>query len=224
MARRTKAEAEATREALLDAAEQVFYDKGVARASLQEIARAAGVTRGAFYWHFSDKAALFRAMLDRVRLPFEELVETIAKPQPAPNTLETLRLVALAALEHAERPRLRRVHAIIIHRCEIFDDINPVAMVREIAETAFTDTLNYFEQAQRAGELRVGLDARTANWLFHSNMRGLIYSWHLDPDAFSLTETGSTLFDWLFATFADLQPPEVANDERRSVSRQRPRG
>ena len=40
MARRTKAEAEATRGQILDAAERVFYDKGVAHASLEDIAAA----------------------------------------------------------------------------------------------------------------------------------------------------------------------------------------
>ena len=44
MVRRTKEDADATRNSLLDAAERVFYEKGVARASLSEIARAAGAT------------------------------------------------------------------------------------------------------------------------------------------------------------------------------------
>ena len=44
MARRTKEDADATRNALLDAAEIVFHDKGVARASLSEIAQAAGTS------------------------------------------------------------------------------------------------------------------------------------------------------------------------------------
>ena len=65
MARRTKEDAEATRNALLDAAERVFYDKGVSRASLDDIAREAGTTRGAIYWHFKDKADLFNAMMER---------------------------------------------------------------------------------------------------------------------------------------------------------------
>ena len=57
MARRTKEEALATRHALLDAAERVFGRRGVARTSLVEIAEEAGVTRGAVYWHFKDKAS-----------------------------------------------------------------------------------------------------------------------------------------------------------------------
>ena len=50
LARRTKEDAFATRNSLLDAAEQVFYEQGVARASLNEIAQRAGATRGAVYW------------------------------------------------------------------------------------------------------------------------------------------------------------------------------
>lgn len=56
MARRTKEDACATRNSLLDAAEQVFYEQGVARASLNEIAQRAGATRGAVYWYFKWSA------------------------------------------------------------------------------------------------------------------------------------------------------------------------
>ena len=50
--RRTKEQAEQTRVAILEAAERLFLEKGVAQCSLEQIARAAGVTRGAVYWHF----------------------------------------------------------------------------------------------------------------------------------------------------------------------------
>ena len=62
MARRTKEEAEQTRNAVLTAASQVFLERGVARATLEEVAQAAGVTRGAVYWHFRDKVDLFLAI------------------------------------------------------------------------------------------------------------------------------------------------------------------
>src|ERR1700760_3364115 len=78
MARRTKDEAEQTRDAILDAAEKVFYKRGVARTSLDEIARAARVTRGAVYWHFKDKMELSEAMVERVFLPNEDMLEQLA--------------------------------------------------------------------------------------------------------------------------------------------------
>jgi TetR/AcrR family acrAB operon transcriptional repressor len=55
MVRRTKEEAAATRDSILDAAEILFAKNGVSRTTLQHIATAAGVTRGAIYWHFVDK-------------------------------------------------------------------------------------------------------------------------------------------------------------------------
>src|SRR5690606_18567469 len=71
MARRSKAEALETRETILDAAIEVFHQHGVARPSLTEVARLAGVTRGAVYGHFRNKADLFNALCDRIRLPAE---------------------------------------------------------------------------------------------------------------------------------------------------------
>ncbi len=64
--RKTKEEAQQTKEALLAAALEVFYQRGVSRASLHEIATAAGVTRGALYWHFKNKEDLFDALFQQV--------------------------------------------------------------------------------------------------------------------------------------------------------------
>src|ERR1700688_3142706 len=73
MVRRTKEEALETRNRILDTAEQVFVEKGVSNTSLAQLAEAAGVTRGAIYWHFKNKADLFDAMMSRVVLPMEEM-------------------------------------------------------------------------------------------------------------------------------------------------------
>ena len=67
MARRTKEDALATRHALLDAAERSFQVHGVARTSLAQIAEAAGLTRGAIYWHLKDKADLAKTLVDDCR-------------------------------------------------------------------------------------------------------------------------------------------------------------
>ena len=75
--RRTKEDAEKTRCAILAAAEQLFLERGVAHTSLEHIARHAGVTRGAVYWHFQNKAHLFHEMLNQVRLPLEPLAEQL---------------------------------------------------------------------------------------------------------------------------------------------------
>lgn len=59
MARKTKQQALETRQHILDVALRLFSQQGVSATSLAEIANAAGVTRGAIYWHFKNKSDLF---------------------------------------------------------------------------------------------------------------------------------------------------------------------
>ena len=81
MVRRTKEEAQETRSAILEAAERAFYERGVARTTLADIATLAGVTRGAIYWHFSNKADVVQAMLDS--LDDQDHKTDAAEEQPA---------------------------------------------------------------------------------------------------------------------------------------------
>src|SRR6187399_354387 len=105
MARKTKEQALATRERLLDAAQTLFREHGVTRTSLAEVATAAGMTRGAVYWHFKDKADLFRAMCDRATLPLDASFDQIdidSRADPL-GTLRTLSIAAMTSLATDER-------------------------------------------------------------------------------------------------------------------------
>ncbi|HEX5499739.1 MAG TPA: helix-turn-helix domain-containing protein [Thermomicrobiales bacterium] len=77
--RRTQAERrEATRQALIAAARAVFADRGYGDASTEEIARRAGVSRGALYHHFADKQALFQAVVEAIEAEISERVRLAA--------------------------------------------------------------------------------------------------------------------------------------------------
>jgi len=64
--KKTKEEAALTRRVLIDAALKVFSHQGYAQATLEEVAKEAGVTRGAIYWHFSNKFEIFYAVLQEL--------------------------------------------------------------------------------------------------------------------------------------------------------------
>lgn len=87
MARKCKEDAEKTRQAVLEAALDVFSEKGYAKATFDEIASRAGFTKGAVYWYFRNKADLVSALIveymERKRL---ELSPNI----PEGNTLDDL--------------------------------------------------------------------------------------------------------------------------------------
>ena len=193
MARKTKAEAELTRQRLLDAAEQLFCVHGVARTSLQDIAQAAGATRGAVYWHFDDKAALFRAMLERVTLPLEQALQQSTAPVPNGRpALARLVETLLAAMEVTVRdPQVRRVFEIATHKVEYVNGLEAIGRHRvEVTQRL----LKSIEQALRLDAERSGralsLPVEVAARGLHALVDGLFINWLLDPQAFDLVAVG----------------------------------
>ncbi|PSL16838.1 TetR family transcriptional regulator [Marinobacterium halophilum] len=193
MARRTKAEAAATREALIDAAEEMFMEHGVSRSSLEQIARHAGMTRGAVYWHFKNKADLFHAMLDRVRMPFQDLVDQVDAPTADQCPLEAIRLACIKGLARLEQPRHKRVHSILMYRCEFFSDIDPQAMQEEISHDTYAVLLKYFQLAHDRGQL--SLPAEAATDLLHATLSGLFYGWLRHTERYSIEAKGTVMIE-----------------------------
>lgn len=197
MARKTKAEAAATREALLDAAEEVFFAKGVARTSLEQIARHADLTRGAVYWHFKNKGDLFMALVERVRMPFQSLMEEVNNADPTISPLTAIQLACYAGLNRMEQPSHQRILSILLHRCEFFSDINPIQMQDEIADECFDEMLSVFQLAQQQQLLRDDLTPEVATRLMQAALGGLFHDWLRNPESFSLCERGGELIDKL---------------------------
>lgn len=198
MARKTKVEAELTRQRLLDAAEQLFCERGVAHTSLHDIAQAAGLTRGAVYWHFEHKADLFQAMMDRVTLPMKQALLQAAEPDPGgPRPLQRLVAALLAALEvTAGNPQVRRVLEIAVHKIEYVDGLEGVARHRsEVAQRlqqAMVQALRV-EAAHAGRALPLPLDVAARG--LHALVDGLLVNWLLDPSAFDLVEAGRQTLD-----------------------------
>ncbi|AYF32488.1 TetR family transcriptional regulator [Vreelandella alkaliphila] len=197
MARKTKAEAAATREALLDAAEEVFFAKGVARTSLEQIARHANLTRGAVYWHFKNKGDLFMALVERVRMPFQSLMEEVNNADPTISPLTAIQLACHAGLNRMEQPSHQRILSILLHRCEFFSDINPIQMQDEIADECFDEMLSVFQLAQQQQLLRDDLPPEVATRLMQAALGGLFHDWLRNPESFSLRERGGEIIDTL---------------------------
>lgn len=187
MVRRTKAEAQATRQSILDAAEALFQARGVSRTSLQDIAAAAGVTRGAVYWHFEDKGALFNAMMERVKLPLEETsarLEACEAIQP----LARLREMLVGTLSRiADDPQTHRVFEIATQKVEYSDEM---AGVRQRHRQAVQEHVATIARCLQRG----GLAPAQALGL-HALVVGLIHTWMLDPAAFALAPVGAEAID-----------------------------
>ncbi|TVR85539.1 MAG: TetR family transcriptional regulator [Spirochaetaceae bacterium] len=76
--RRTAEEAQQTRETVFKAGLRVFSQRGFEGATLADVAREAGVTRGAIYWHFRNKEAFFEEILGRLERFYEDLLRVLS--------------------------------------------------------------------------------------------------------------------------------------------------
>ncbi len=196
MVRRTKAQAAATRSLILDTAERVFEAHGVAGASLQQIAQAAGVTRGAIYWHFEDKAALFHAMMERIHLPLEESFQGLREAEPG-EPLKHLRATLVGALRQvAGDAQTQRVFGIAAHKVEYAGELGSL-QERHVSgrDACVADLERDLRQARRRGQIGKGTPTRAAALGLHALIDGLIHNWVLAPRGFDLVKVGTHALD-----------------------------
>ncbi|RZL56267.1 MAG: TetR family transcriptional regulator [Variovorax sp.] len=194
MARHTKEEALATRHRLLDAAELLFQAQGVSQTSLHQIAQQAGATRGAIYWHFKDKADLFNAMMERVKLPLEAaLQKSVAADQEPLAAVERMLVAALELM--TTDPQMRRVFEVATHKVEYTQDMQSVQL-RHLAsrDACVADFEKALRIAARRRHVRLAIPAAAAAQGLHALISGLIQNWLLDPGAFELVEAGRQSF------------------------------
>lgn len=187
MARRTKEEALATHHQLLDAAERVFAEKGVSRTSLHDIAQAAGVSRGAIYWHFKNKADLFNAMLERITLPMEDALHQIGSAAGLDPLDELRRAIQDAMRKIATDERTRRVFEVATLKVEYVDELLAVkARQLQIQADAVRQMQRSLQEASARRAVPLLVSPATASHGLHALVLGLIHSWLLAPEAFEL--------------------------------------
>jgi TetR/AcrR family transcriptional regulator, acrAB operon repressor len=220
MARKTKVEALVTREQLLDAAERVFREHGVARTSLAEVAAAAGVTRGAVYWHFKDKADLFEAMCERATMPLDALLSESAVA-PCADPLTALRELSIAVLNClATDPRAQAVFEVIFHKTELTGELATVAGDRERERCQCLENVERLvQQAVAVGQLPSDTDTALTARLVHACVAGLMREWVLDKTAYDLAQRAPAFIDAIMAGLVANPPRKI----ERVLPRVRPR-
>ena len=216
MVRRPRDEAAETRNAIIDAAERVFSERGVSHTSLEDIAKAAGVTRGAIYWHFRNKSELFTAMVNRVSLPIEEMAGRFSEDD-ARDPLELLKETAVHALKRtATDPQCQRVFDIVTHKCEYVEDMAGVkARLSTIKSGCVACTEKGIRNAIRRGQLPKMLDARLAAVGLDALVFGLISNWLADRNYVKLERDAEALIDRYLSGLGAQSKPRAINATTR---------
>ncbi|VYT83165.1 multidrug efflux transporter transcriptional repressor AcrR [Metakosakonia massiliensis] len=187
MARKTKQQAQETRQHILDVAMRLFSQQGVSSTSLADIAQAAGVTRGAIYWHFKNKSDLFSEIWELSESSISDLeTEYRAKfPDDPLSVLQEILVYILEATVVEERRRL--MMEIIFHKCEF---VGEMAVVQEAQRNLCLESYDRIEQTLKeciqARLLPATLLTRRAAVLMRAYISGIMENWLFAPETFDL--------------------------------------
>lgn len=207
--RRTKAEAAETRCAILCAAEQLFFEKGVANSALDEIAAAAGVTRGAIYWHFASKSELFLELYNAAQLPRVNMADVDDIEADGGDAFHTIEKMACDWLEELASDRHRQRLLSILLRTNFTEEFQPVMAELEKLDQEHTQHMGrLLAGAHRNGRLAENWTPQSASNAFKWLMKGMCWDWLLFGRKFDLAEDGGDRVRRLLASFRKI--PDTA--------------
>lgn len=185
MVRKTKEDAELTRQRIIDAARSVFLKRGVSRSTLEHIAAEADVTRGAVYWHFKNKTDIFYALRDRAFLPLiDRMYDTLATQTEDIDPLTQIEnSLGDTINELNENIEMRQIYEIMMIKCEYVDEFATV--LQQILNNCsnITEKIQLaYERAQAQSLLSVAHTPYALAQDTHLFFSGLLHMWVKDAD------------------------------------------
>lgn len=192
MVRKTKEDAELTRQSIIDAARKVFLARGVSRSTLEHIATQADVTRGAVYWHFKNKTDIFHAMREQVFLPLIDRIDDILAIENDPEKSVSQNEDPLTQIENSlcdtihelnENIEMRQTYEIMMIKCEYVDDFATVLQQILNNCSSITEKIQLAYERAKAKNLLVASHSPHALALdTHLFFSGLLHMWVKDAD------------------------------------------
>ena len=153
-------QAEKTRQDLLNAALIVFSKKGYSATRLEDIALQAGVTRGAFYWHFKNKSDVFLELHSKIIHDFIDIMKNEIKEKQTP--LENLKNILYKTMTKLLNNEKSRQYGKLFYMIENSPDLaNGMNILRKkIEHTVFSLFSDLINKGKESDEIRVDLPTR----------------------------------------------------------------
>ena len=212
MPRKTKEESELTRRKILEVALDVFAEKGYSRTSLREIARRAGFTRGAVYWHFKNKADVFMALAEYVEGDSASVFEDVGLL----DGLEDLKRAVCGYLERLETDeRFGTFHRVVEYQSEWAEELAPLFERNrtELRELAWW-MVEALRHLQGQGRIDSARDPEKDGLTLYIHFMGLYSIWMADPELLSMTRDAPEQIEKFLAGLA----PRVSSEAKGAPS------
>ena len=195
MARKTKADALKTRQHLIETAIVQFAARGVSNTTLNDIADAASVTRGALYWHFENKTQLFNELWLQ-QPPLRDLIQERLVGRWGDNPLQRLQERLVVGLQYiAENPRQQALMQILYHKCEFHNDMISEQTIREKIGINHLGMRIALQKCMDDGLIATSLDLDVIIIILHGSFSGIVKNWLINPMSYDLYKQAPVLVD-----------------------------
>lgn len=199
MVRRTKEEALETRSRIMDAAVDVFFEKGVANATLNDIASHANVTRGAIYWHFKNKLDVFDALHDQLQLSFADtILADLRNDHPHP-LLQLERTCADLLIDLETDQHKFKVLSILFLKCDYAGEMAPFLLLQNNRKKQNTELFSeYFTRAKKHKHLSPDVDTMILSMALMSYITGIVVDYLRDSCGIVMSERAPKFMRFFF--------------------------
>lgn len=199
--RRTKEDAAETGRQILRAAEYLFLDQGFDNVSLEQIAAAAGVTRGAVHWHFKNKQGLLLALQDDAQAPFRELADHLSEKSGS-VVLELLGEVISTLFERLHTdPRQKGLIRVLL-RLDITLSDSGDKGGSTFREEITAILVRIFQAVEQDAGFPSPWVPKTAALALSTTISGLVTEWALDKGDFELVPDAQALIKLILKAWA----------------------
>ena len=193
--RRTKKDAEKTRETLLISAVKVFNNKGFVNATLADIAKESGVTRGAIYHHFGNKDDFIDAIIQTNKNKMDQVVQKVIDSDN--DIFSSIKEIFNTLFQKLESDELYRYGEELFLKMQLSGDVKNQSKLKEASDEGFTKLVDAFDQAKEKGFISKNSDTKRYATMIASAYLGIIVSWLLHPEIISLRKDGMSLLNLL---------------------------
>ncbi len=197
--KRTKEKAEETRQELIGVALKVFNEKGYTATRLEDIAKAAGVTRGAIYHHFGSKADLFKAMVAENKNITQSYVQQIVE-EGTEKPLGIIQRIMKDMIKRLENDEYFRSVQELLYKTELTGELKDLQIEFSAhSQFAFDEIKKTLVRAKELGRINKDVNENVFAFSVISFYVGVMFTWIINKDLISVEQEAENLVNVLFA-------------------------
>lgn len=191
-----------TKNDILQAAIDVFVEKGFVKSTLEQIATKARVTRGAVYWHFKNKHDIFEALHEKLHQPLTSSIFEDMKKNCDDSLCQLEKLCVKLLIDLDNDEMRKKILMIFFCKCDYSCGMEDILEKQRKQKLKNIDLFSqYFDRAKQNKNLPADIDPKITAISLACYMSGIVIEYLRNPQLFNLQKQAPYLIKQFFSSF-----------------------